>query len=227
MVLWRWHIERVDFSLLRTHDAIKLVNRVLASVDEPLVLFVLPVAQPFLTHLFFHDTSAYFELVVFLKYLIQIFDFTLVFYSGFLSRRSLSGIILTPHFMNRPVFTVILLSIIICLLVLFPGNFVVFCVDDAISILLIGPVLLVIFLYRYLIFQLLNMWSYGLWIAKLVNTLNMTLLYLYWIEDVNISIYYRNFVPVFKFLLSLKRCQILLLLHFSQYVGRRVRKLLH
>lgn len=78
MVLCARLVERVHFSLLRVHDVNKLV--VLASVDEALVLIVLPVAQPFLTHLFFHDTSTYFERVIFLENKIQILYFTLVFH---------------------------------------------------------------------------------------------------------------------------------------------------
>ena len=96
---------------------------------------------------------------------------------------SLSGQILFA------VFTVENLSIQIHLLFIFPGNFV-FCVHDTISILLIGV------LDSDLIFELLNVCSYGLLIAKLDKPLNMTLLYLYGIEHVNICIYHRNFVPV-------------------------------
>ena len=78
LVLGRWLIERVNFGLLRVHDVDKLV--VLASVDEPLVLIILPVAQSFLTHLFFQDTSTNFERVIFLENKIQILDFALVFH---------------------------------------------------------------------------------------------------------------------------------------------------
>ena len=78
MVLCARLIEGVHFSLLRVHDVNELV--VLASVDEALVLIVLPVAQPFLTHLFFHDTSTNFERVILLKDKMQILYFTLVFH---------------------------------------------------------------------------------------------------------------------------------------------------
>ena len=210
-------IERVDFSLLRVHDVNKLV--VMAPIDEALVLIVLPVPQPFMTHLFFHLTSAVFERVIFLKDKIQSLHFAQVFHLKpcFLSRLSckgsLSGQILWA------IFTVKNLTIKIHLLFLFSGDFV-FCVHDTISILLIG----LYFLHGYLIFELLNMRSYGLLVTKLDKPLNMTLLYLYGIKNVNICIDYRNFVPIFKFLLSLERCKIM---HLSQYVRRRMRKLLH
>lgn len=220
LVLLRRLIKGVDLVLLRIHDVRKLV--VLAPVDEALMLVVLPVSYPLLAHLLLHDASADFQRVILLKYAIELLDLALGlhFKSRDLSRLSAVGRRLS-HQILYAVFTIIDLVVIIHLILL-PGN-LVFRVQHAVSILLVGPSLLVT-LQSYLILELFNMCSNRLLVTKLHKTLDMALLYLYRVEHVYVGINHRDFVPVFRLLLSVERCEIL---HFSHDVRRRVRELLH